>query len=604
MRRSTTVIASLILLGVAEPARSQGRADEANTRYTADGVTVSVLADRSCTRPADLRTRAWKDQPTPERSGPLRGNLAIRFGPTLAILDANTARLAFYTAPRTNPTHAATVPLLKGAGPCVAAIGRAADPEGVRLEVVPAGPDGNPATSQARVVRFAGSGLVEITASASEDFHLTDCPMRFVIAPSLIGGDLVYDPTAEPTRDPTYLPDLNAIVGLIDGGDAMVTVCWPEGETRPRLRASGEGDARRFDRLTLDQVTETVYLAFQHHPDIWHTERPPRKYLERDNQIAWQRPFEANWIARLYLKPQDMHYPYYFQRRRYKVWGRSLRGWYIYPAWFDGDKTIVRFAKKYPPDGDLLIYHLERSKLGRTEAGTDLAPLDVMRLGLGRAEAGRLLDVAGIERRKDLRLFPAVCAMSDRIHDLFENGAEEEQRAIIERLADKIVVFIRVIRERAYEYEAYAEAMTEWLDAQAKDSPDLAGDFQAVRDECRTLIQKVDIVMPKESIPEVQSWADGIKALIDGPKKGRIGSCAETVTRFKILAGTQDDLVRSVCIETLRIMEQTAAAGTLSADHAALADEILAKTRQVLRKPTRWEPRRLMRISRDPDGDR
>jgi hypothetical protein len=62
--------------------------------------------------------------------------------------------------------------------------------------------------------------------------------------------------------------------------------------------------------------------------------------------------------------------------------------------------------------------------------------------------------------------------------------------------------------------------------------------------------------------------------------------------RCKSVAGAQDDLARAVSVLAIRMMEEAAEAGVVSPKRAKLAERIIAKVRDVLRRPTWWEPRR------------
>ena len=66
------------------------------------------------------------------------------------------------------------------------------------------------------------------------------------------------------------------------------------------------------------------------------------------------------------------------------------------------------------------------------------------------------------------------------------------------------------------------------------------------------------------------------------------------------VAGTQDDLVPGLSILAIRLTEEAAAAGVASPEHARLAEEVIGRARQVIRKPTWWEPRRQFLPKSDP----
>ena len=66
------------------------------------------------------------------------------------------------------------------------------------------------------------------------------------------------------------------------------------------------------------------------------------------------------------------------------------------------------------------------------------------------------------------------------------------------------------------------------------------------------------------------------------------------------MAGTQDDLARDLSIQVIRLTEQAARIGVQSPQHARMAEEVIVKARQLLRKPTWWEPTRRFVPKSDP----
>ena len=66
------------------------------------------------------------------------------------------------------------------------------------------------------------------------------------------------------------------------------------------------------------------------------------------------------------------------------------------------------------------------------------------------------------------------------------------------------------------------------------------------------------------------------------------------------VAGTQDDLARTLSVLVIRLTEQAARLAVESPEHAKMAEEVIVKARQVLRKPTWWEPTRRLQPKSDP----
>ena len=194
-------------------------------------------------------------------------------------------------------------------------------------------------------------------------------PLRYVLVPSLVGTDLLFDPADPAGGPPSYLPSLNMVVGLPEGGDGVLVGVWPPGEQVARCKSMTNSRPPKFESFSLDTAGQSLYLAFLDHPGIWHEEQLRDEYLETHTAIAWQRPFDARWIGRFFIDSDGYGFPFYFLSEKQKLWGRYIRGWFEYPVWFDGQQTMVHFEKKFPPQGKLLVYYLDTYRDGHGHAG-------------------------------------------------------------------------------------------------------------------------------------------------------------------------------------------------------------------------------------------
>lgn len=444
-------------------------------------------------------------------------------------------------------------------------------------------------------LRLCGSGLMQFEPGRVERITFGDVRLAHAIVPSLIGVDLVYDARSYPDHEKIHVPSMNLLTGLIAGGDGMLMAAWPPGEQLVELHFAGSSDRRRIDGLSVSLSSESFYLAFAQHAGIWRAEPLEASYLEKDTPISWKRPFEAEWIGRFYVESEDVHYPFYFQEEKRKLWGRFLRGWYEYPLWFEGDRTYVHFEKKFPPQGELLIYFLRRPS-----GGDDVvdSPLEVISQALGAERAAKLLDFEGIEMRPLLAHGDAVCAMTNKMQELFNTGRELRQKAHIDERADDVAEFIKLIRDRVFEYAAFAARIDLLLDERGQVySTETRETLQGIVEDIR-LVAIEDL--PDVSLEEVRQWTAGMKDLARQVRPANKTQYEAFARKCRSVAGAQDDQTRELCLLTIQLMEQAAALGVHSADQIKLTETILSRSRQVLRRPTWWEPRRNTTPRSDP----
>ncbi len=289
-------------------------------------------------------------------------------------------------------------------------------------------------------------------------------------------------------------------------------------------------------------------MAFLDQPGIWHEEPLRDEYLETHTAIGWQRPFDARWIGRFFIDSDGYDFPFYFLSEKQKLWGRCIRGWFEYPVWFDGDRTMVHFEKKFPPKGMMLVYFLDTYGQG----GLPLSPVAVMQKSLGEPEADRLLDFDGTQEQVLLEHRNAVCAMTAKIEAYFAKEASAPAREEIKQYADDVSTFIRLIRERVFEYDRFAAEMEKWLKAETAGRPAVAADLEPC-EEILAEIREVAAELPKTSLGEVRDWTEELKTLSGGDKEKNLALAKKLPRSAAAVAGTQDDLARNLSVATIRL---------------------------------------------------
>ena len=439
-------------------------------------------------------------------------------------------------------------------------------------------------------------GVIEFKPSQVEGLTISGCQVEYGIVPSFIGTDLVYDPRRYADNGYLYIPSLNLYTGLVKGSDCMMVGVWPFGDQVVKLGLETAGGAAIIDSFSIDTAKRSFYLSYLEHPNIWHAEVLKDTYLEKDTVISWRRPFDAKWIGRFFITSEGIDFPFYFLDKRVKMWGRWIRGWYYYPFWFDGDKTCVHFEKKFPPEGEALLYFLEKEK-GKSDMSS---PVEVMQKALGDKLALELLDFDGVEERLLLKHEKAVCAMTDKLQEIFDTGNEVKERAQVEQWADDIVTFIRLMRGRIGEYSEFTSRMKEFLETRGQADPELAESLQRVVQTLDEMQQARENGMPSASIEDVCQWTEEIKQLANEVREENSEQCKALGRKCRTLAGAQDDLARDLAALTIRVMEEVAEVGVASPKRVGLAQQVIAEARQTLRSPTCAEPNRYYKPKVDP----
>ena len=315
--------------------------------------------------------------------------------------------------------------------------------------------------------------------------------------------------------------------------------------------------------------------------------------------LTGRRPFEAKWIGRFSVASEEMDYPFYFHHEPVEVWGRWIRGWFYWPVWFEGDETVLHFEKQVPPRGEMLIYYLEKHPDFPSDPAV-LSPVEVMQRALGAKEAARLLDFAGIEERSVVSHGLCVCEMTAILQKYFDAGREVQEQTEVARYASDVATFIQHMRERLAEFRDFIGETRMFLRAQAAADPRLADSTRRILAVIEEMNGAYQSGMPTASLDEVRQWTAEFNALAREVRPGNNKKFDAVAEKCRSVSGSQDDLARNLSVLAIRLTEKAAQEAVYSPEHARLAQEIIARTRQVLRRPTAWEPHRGLHIQVDP----
>jgi hypothetical protein len=438
-------------------------------------------------------------------------------------------------------------------------------------------------------------GGVKIEADGVGRFAVREVRSRHGLLPSFAGTDVHYDSSKMTGVNEVCLPSTQWFVGLADGNDGMMVAVWDKDSQAVSMGLSGDGKNRLIESLSIDTEHGGFAVSFVEHTNIWREEPLLEDWLGEYTPIGWQRPFAARWMADFFAtrggKPSFhepfMEYSFPVANARTRMWGVWFEDWNHYPFYFDGTNTVAHFEKSFIPNGNALIYFLE-------PAAADLySPTEIVEAALGKEKALALFDPEANRLRQltystppDFMYDRPVCATTTHLSHI----KKEERATVGVNLATHLFEFIREIRGRVDQYNDCFKRIQARLDEENAAHPELgpyvAGLEKLLR-QARSEAEKVYVT----PLAEVKEKSDGIKKrLIAGSTDGF--DCAELDVRGP--AGEQDDLCRRYNRLVLRL-EQTAALNCGdSPEKAVIAKFIWDQSREVLRRPSRWESRRTL----------
>ena len=586
MRLQTTsaiLLAALIAIAGTSAGLCAGAAETVSSvRVTHDGVTAWIA---KATFDGDLRSfdrGDWQTLPADKPADSLTGYPVLATKTAVVALASDGSKLTFSTRRENRLTQRGELAIRGVRGPARFKLMADDHQHGLAVEVSSAD------RQLCYTIVLSREGILEIKQPAGQKVVVRS-RMQHALVPSLVGTDLLYSPDELAGSGPIYVPSMNMLVGLLAGNDGVMVGVWPPGEQFASIHRDPSSNPPTIDAFSLETVGQSFYLAFIEHTNIWHEELLRDAYLEKDTAIDWRRPFEARWIGRFFIESEDYDFPFYFLSERRKLWGRCIRGWYYYPVWFDGLRTMVHFEKKFPPKGRLLIYYLDTYR-DHVDVPDILSPVEIMQRMLGQDQAAKLLDFEGTKEQVLLEHRNAVCAMTRKIESYFAKADDAPQRPQVEAFADDVATFIRLIRERAFQYERFASEMQTFLKTQKQAQPSLAAAVEPIDELLTEIREAARDDLPSTSLDEVRAWTNEIKTLTADVGEDTLVRVKALTQKCRSVAGTQDDLARDLSILTIRLTEQAARMGTWSPQHVRLAEQILVRSRAILRQPTWWEP--------------
>jgi hypothetical protein len=437
---------------------------------------------------------------------------------------------------------------------------------------------------------FGKTEIVEIRPAASMKGISVESALEHVIAPSFVGDDLILSAAEYPSAETLRVPSGNLLLGLVEGEQSQWVMTWPKGRQHAALRLSADPQGkRRVQSVDFDNDGQSLYLAVQGAPGIWHREILPSSYLERDVQARWKRPFRARWKTQLW--EAGVRTTFAFRERKGQVW-RGVAGSYSYPVWFDGDAAFYHLSKKVPPQGESLVYFLEGQD---TPLGVS-TPVDIMKATLGREVCEPILDIAGRKLRTHHRRGAdgvrraCTCGCTEAIQVVFGAGQEAAKKDYIEGALGDMVFFVRRHVERIDQYTRFAEDMIQFLQAKESESPELKPFLEGLVETARQIPQ--EYAVQKENMKSL-GYADELtrQTLALAARKGanNLPAYMELLSAWRGMGGAQDYVLARCHTLTRQLCQQAGYDSVTQPKADGLAGEIRSRCRQCLRNADGYE---------------
>lgn len=579
VRRRWLLVAVALVLGVAAVAWVDRAPASAGPVAVRLWDTVTPLSGQ-----ADLaQHKAWLAV-TAASSGHLRGDLVVETGALGTAFSSRLGRVLVYSKAEPSQRKAVIVPAELAAKQAVVASTAIAEENGgltVRALFRASGSASFPLTFS-----FTDERIVAVTPEGNTRGVSLSAPIELAVVPSFVGDDLIYDPRDYPSAKTLALLPEHFLLGLLKGEASLLVMTWQEDTPSVQAAVSKSGDA------SISAVTfsggKGLSLGVLEAPGIWHRESLKPSFLERDVAIAWKPPFPATWLTQLY--EDDVKTTYEFRNRREDTW-RGGVGNYTYPIWFSHGKTMLSLGKKIPPEGEAIIYFLERSDDTPQQFRS---PVDIVQRTLTGEVLAGILDVEGrptwYPHRENSVLGGATCGVTDALKKIFDAGQEVEKQDVVEAGVEDMYAYLEGMFGGDARFYPFAKNIIAYLDAQEKARPELApflgelrgtaGEMMIMYDDARDTIRDINYA---HELGE-QTIALAAEKRPDNPRR-----FAELKQDWTGMGGALEHLASREHSLTRRLYQQAGYGAATRPDAIPIAEEVRRLTKQCLERPESYE---------------
>ena len=435
---------------------------------------------------------------------------------------------------------------------------------------------------------FTHDRVLAVTPQGSTRGVSILAPIELALVPSFVGDDLIYGPRDYPSAKTLTIPSEHLLLGLLEGERSVLVMTWQEEGQPIRLAVSRPSPGRANIKAVDFAGGRSLSLALLDAPGIWHREALKPSFLERDVAFSWKPPFPATWLTQLY--EDEVKTTYEFREAKEETW-RGGVGSYTYPVWFSGGRTVFSLGKKIVPEGEAVIYFLERSDGTPPQA---LSPMDIAKATLTGDVLTNLLDVGGrptwYPERPDRVLGGATCAVTDALKAIFDAGQEVEKQAIVKGGVEDMYFYLEGMFERNARYYPFATETIAYLDAQEKQRPELAPFTREMQGIATQIVATYDSA--RDTIRDMNYAHElGQKTIAlaaekrpDNPQR-----MAELKQDWTGMGGALEALARREHTLTRELFQQAGYRAAVRPEAAPVAEELRRRARRCLDKPESYE---------------
>jgi hypothetical protein len=558
-----------------------------------------------------LAKNDWVSIPPGTTADAFKGDAVVSNGRIAALLRRKEAVVEVHALKADGATARLRLRLLSAAGEPAARVERVALVEHARaaatIQVTFQTAKGGGITGKFRIKR--GDVAVQVEPGTGAAKLRVESPGRFVVLPDFFADDIALDAARLPSSLGTVdLPSENFVLQMTGQGDTIAMSVFETRQQDVKVTLAGSGQERVVTGSEIGFEGKKIWVALLEAAHVWHHMELKAADTGKIIPLGWEMPFPAQWRVDFtragdltdswemllqekpggrFTKPSWLGGGDQTLSSTRRRWNTVL-GTFAYPCWSDPERQgyvqplrsrVLQFA------GPVVVYPINRVQQTPVDAYT---VVDVMRNTLGVGPCEHILDLEGQKSEYRGR---ATCGVRDKLTPIYASGQQKLKRAEVDKTLDEGLIFVKHIRGRITRYVEFGHKMRAYLAEQQKTRPELT-DFITQMDKlAQEIDKKVAARAAKIQTPEhvVKMNEDFRKNVLgyDGPDA--VQRC-RAYTQALVRIGDNQDELSGECRWAIKALRQRAGI-LLALDPrvAPLAQEIRARTQQVLRNPAKHE---------------
>jgi len=389
-----------------------------------------------------------------------------------------------------------------------------------------------------------GQRILELVAGEGGGRLSVQAEIRHVVVPDFFADDMVFGPRAF-TRDYLRLPTENMLLGLLDGGDAMLMCMW-RSQRQGAVAALAAQQKPLIHRCEIQCAKDaSLWVAFLECPGIWHERTIAAQDSRKEIALDWQPPFAARWRADL-VQPNG-----------------AAESW---------DFSATGIAAKGKP-GTLVVYPLDRSRATPLSA---FCPTDMLRNTLGIGPCQYILETEGLATESN----PTPDQVMLFVEKQFERKKEQKSAEEIKDLLQQMVEQVGRTQARIEQYAKFAQKVRELI-ATGQSKPPAVRDaevFESTIADMETALAACRGT--NEPVRQAADLAGRVIGLIG--KENPLPECQKLAVELRRLGAVQDRALSKCRMGVRWLREQAAMRGDGDSGGMGLAKSVASEAARFL----------------------